>query len=136
MSGQKNVLLIDDDQVFSRIFIRDAKKKGINCTACHTVNEVTDLINYDFSAVVIDFNLGTDSALNGLDLAKFFSKLQKPMPIAIVSSSEKSEISKALPFQVKQFFSKSRGVENVVDSVIEMTKQTDKKTALKRSIFG
>jgi DNA-binding NtrC family response regulator len=124
MKQKPNILLIEDDPIFSKIFARDARNKGLECTTCSNVNEIADLLNFDFKTIVIDYNLGTDSHCNGLDLAKLFSNLDSRTPIVLVSSSERHEIEGSWPFQVKQFVCKKGGVEKVVNSVVQITSQS------------
>lgn len=118
---KKNILLIEDDCVFAKIFIQDAKLRGLNCTACSSVEEVSLLHSFEFNAVVIDYHLGVRESLNGIALAKYFAMLQKKMPIILMSSKERSQIAEPIPIQVKDFFNKKMGIENLVKSVLSIT---------------
>jgi DNA-binding NtrC family response regulator len=121
MLKPKRILLIEDDPIFSKIFERNAKIKGLECTTCRNINEIAELLNFDFNAIVIDYNLGAESTSNGLELAELFAKLGNRTSIVLVSSSNREDIPGGWPFQVKNFICKKVGVENVVSSVLEIT---------------
>jgi|GEM_PF-5959538 len=124
MTNSQSILLIEDDPVFSKIFVRDARNKGLDCTTCRSVEALAELISFDFKTIVIDYNLGEGSTRNGLELAELFSRLNKRTSIVLVSSSEREEIPGTWPFQIKNFVCKKAGVESVVDSVVQITSQT------------
>ena len=124
MKKTNSILLIEDDPIFSKIFVRDAKNKGLDCTTCRNVDEIANLISFDFNTIVIDYNLGVESTRNGLELAELFSRLGQRASIVLVSSFNREEIPGVWPYQIKNFLCKKAGVESVVNSIVQITSQT------------
>ena len=120
---RKNILIIEDDPIFSKIFMADAKNKGIDCTVCSNVEEIAGLSKFDFGAMVIDYSLGIYAHYNGINWQKIIKKINAPIPIVLTSSADKLNMFSAWPLQNKKFISKNYGISYLVNSVLGTTEQ-------------
>ncbi len=114
------VLLIDDDTTYGMLMRQVAIQSKVNLTYCKDITEFGLLENWDFDAVLMDYDLGF---VNGLELTSYYEDFSaKNTPVVLISHTQR-EISKDTPDSIKKFMHKSIGPYLIMQEALRMDQE-------------
>ncbi|MDA9951411.1 response regulator [Oligoflexaceae bacterium] len=111
----KKILLIDDDPIFGRIFLKMAQSKGKEVAYCESIDSLGNLNAQEFDVAIVDYDLGH---VTGVELASYIEKFAlSPMPIVLVSQSHRNLAGEGSQ-DICKFIHKSQGHEAIIEAAV------------------
>jgi len=110
------ILLVDDDPTFGKIMKRSSQAKGIDIVTCSSVEEFSQLKNWDFDVIIMDYDLG---AVTGFELTSYMEQYtEDDLPVILVSQTKQND-PKTWPTTIREFVHKSLGPFAILDAAFE-----------------
>jgi len=110
------MLILDDDEVFARVLKQCALKKGASSSICLSIDEISNLQDWNYDVVVMDFDLG---AVNGFELAQYLELTSNAeVPVILVSQSQVFTDCE-WPKNIREFVHKDLGSYAILDAAFE-----------------
>jgi DNA-binding response OmpR family regulator len=119
----KNILIVEDDSFLLELYTHQFAKSGFNIISASDGKKALELVKKEkFDLILLDIMI---PKLNGLEVLKEITSLDKNIPVVILSNIGNDEIiKKALQEGAKAFIIKSRytpdQVVNEVKSILGM----------------
>lgn len=115
-NAKKQILLIDDDPVFSKIMKRAAELKGIVIKSCRNLEEIDKFTLGDYAVILVDYLLEEHT---GLELASYFKTHKWDTPIILISHTNHVPRIQEWPCNVREFVHKKLGPYAILEAAIE-----------------
>lgn len=114
------ILVVDDDPLFRRKILREAKKYNVPLTVCASPQELGRLDRRDFDVALIDHFLDED--VFGTDVASIMG----PTPVILMSTLPKHcvEDSGEWPTSIRRFVRKDKGFQALLETAISVSRAT------------
>ncbi len=117
------VLIVDDDEDLSALFVRVMESRGIEARAAHTAKSACEWISREpFDGVLLDVSLGDD---NGLNAMEFLIAEQPQCKIMVLTAhSSVATAVEAMRRGATGFFTKDKGCDKIVDELMQLLNLT------------
>lgn len=116
---KKDLVLIDDDQVFCQLMKQHALKRGIEMDCFLNLAEMGSIGQFlNYRVAIVDYRL---EQMTGIEVAEYFPVFFNQIPVILISQSPIELCGNArekLPPSVKSFAQKSEGPEAILDKAL------------------
>lgn len=119
MDKKKKIVLIDDDEIYTKIFHSFVSTREIDCDCYTALGDMGSIGRFrDYDAAVIDFDLGS---MTGIEIAEYIPIFFGRMPVIIISGkNRRPENGVFWPSSVRKFIHKDQGFDVIVRGVEEL----------------
>lgn len=114
---QRGLVLVDDDPHFSELFKKVAELQGVKVACFSSLLEMSSFAHLkDYDAAVLDYQLDN---LRGTEIAEYVDAFFPNLPVFLISSNEAAARSKSWPASIRSFYSKTKGIGEIIKGVTE-----------------
>lgn len=115
----KRVLIVDDEEVFSKMLAEFLDGKGLECEICHSGHRVVrKLFEHKFDLVVLDVWM---VELGGVEVYQKIRKVDAELPVMMMSGYASSELLRKLDaLKVNRFIRKPFTLTDFWDACLEL----------------
>ena len=119
------ILLVDDDPLYVRAFVRFANSSDVPVAAITSLQAFEALENWDFDVAVIDYDL---RSATGLEFAAALEQKIGAMPMLLISNSDQHQTRDAdWPASIGWFVNKEKGFRSIIDTAASLYEATPRR---------